>query len=56
MKFISQKFKEANEAKSRRLFLHETAATDTNNVEKVWKAIHDVIVMDHSAEAGFELQ
>ncbi len=52
--FLSGKFSEANAGKTRKIYTHETCATDTNNVQVVWNAVHEVLVRESVAEAGFE--
>lgn len=52
--YTSNKFQEANGGKQRRLFLHETCATDTSSIKALWSAIHDVLVREQLQEAGMD--
>ena len=54
VQFVLAKFTEANAGKQRKIYSHMTTATDTKNVEVVWNAIHDVLVREQVADAGFE--
>jgi len=52
--YLSGKFAEANAGKTRKIYTHETCATDTSNVQVVWNAVHEVLIRESVTEAGFD--
>lgn len=52
--YITEKFQETNKTASGRLiYVHETCATDTGNVKKVWLVVSDIFLTSNLGEAGF---
>ncbi len=52
--YLSGKFADSNAGKTRKIYTHETCATDTSNVQVVWNAVHEVLVRESVTEAGFD--
>jgi len=53
-RYIAAKFTDSNAGKQRKIYQHTTCATDTKNVERVWSAVHDVLVREQISEAGLD--
>jgi len=51
--YIEKKFESLNRQKSKRLFIHVTTATDTENIKVVFEAAKEIILSQTLAKIGF---
>eukprot|EP00003_Mantamonas_plastica_P031333 TRINITY_DN810_c0_g2_i1.p1 TRINITY_DN810_c0_g2~~TRINITY_DN810_c0_g2_i1.p1 ORF type:complete len:352 (-),score=119.38 TRINITY_DN810_c0_g2_i1:143-1198(-) len=53
VEYIKEKFIELNRSDHKEVYPHETCATDTKNIEYVFKAVKDIILKNNLRQSGF---
>lgn len=53
VRYILDKFLSMNKNAAREIYNHETCATDTQNIEKVWVVVSDIFLQNNLRVAGF---
>jgi len=51
--FIKKKFLDTNKNQSKKVFVHVTCATDTNNIKVVFDAAREIIISQNLERLGF---